>query len=151
MSTIITIIFILLVLGYAYNKKKKKKEKQPTVNVPKPVDNSPVSAHIAKWEKMKFASGGFLWKPVSESRGGRVAVLLPKSLSDEVITITAIVNGKLHNESVSVLRDAEGVPRRINADRYHFFGRYTGTQYKYAYITAGSIVRRVQKDGLRTE
>jgi hypothetical protein len=74
----------------------------------------------------------FLWKPVSETRGGRVAVLLPANMSASTIT----VNGESPAE----------VGSRANGNRQHFYLRQTGAAYgqNVAVIAfaGGSVLRQ---------
>ena len=57
----------------------------------------------------------FLWKPVSESRGGRAAVLLPAKIDEAIVT----VNGEMPAENRG----------RTNGNRLTFFLAKTGAAY----------------------
>ena len=156
-QVIIGILVLLAVVAYVVNSKKRKEKRKETGGskpspTPKPQPGAGIEAHKTAWAKAGTAPSGFLWKAESESRQGRVAVLLPKQWNDTVITITAIVDGKIHSEQVGVMRDANGNPdREHNGNRLHFFGQYTGTKYKWPIVTVNGKAIQINQHGERTE
>jgi len=80
----------------------------------------------------------FLWKPVSESRGGRACAITPACLTVKSIT----VNGESPAEYAG----------RANGNRQHYFLRKTGSAYGHnvkviATLTDGSTRTWIIPDG----
>lgn len=80
LSTGLTIFTVLLVLYFIYNAKrkkdKKKNEDEPTKNPSTPTPKPDISVGLTPVANI---GGGFIWKPISESRGGIPVVLTPAS------------------------------------------------------------------------
>jgi hypothetical protein len=100
-----------------------------------PADETPPPDDGAGGGGGEAGDNTFLWKPVSETRGGRAAVLLPANISATTIS----VNGEGPAESVG----------RHNGNRQQFFLSKTGSDYgaNVLVIAVGTSRRWTVPDG----
>ncbi len=111
----------------------------------------PVPGEIgAPGETVKGSGGGFLWKPISDSRGGVAVILLPPKYRHEQFNKKIWING----QAGEVL---DWRPDYANGNRMHIFLKKKGAQYggpvkiELGLTSGGKIQWDVANGAKRTE
>lgn len=115
-------------------------------------DNTPGTADAigAPGTTVTGSGGGFLWKPVSESRGGVCVILLPSKYRHEQFDKKLWINGQANE--VKEWRDTYA-----NGNRMHIFLKKKGKDYGgpvkiiFGLANGGKIEWNVAEGGRRTE